>query len=53
MFGYGLVLNEISAKNLAKYFEFKIPVLDKIGKYSLWIYLAHQPVIMAVLMLIM
>ena len=31
----------------------KIPLFDKIGKYSLWIYLAHQPVIMGVLMLIM
>jgi uncharacterized membrane protein len=45
--------NFIAQKNLAKYFEFKIPLFDKIGKYSLWIYLAHQPVIMGVLMLIM
>ena len=45
--------NFIKDKNLAKYFEFKIPLFDKIGKYSLWIYLAHQPVIMGVLMLIM
>ena len=45
--------NFFAQKNLAKYFEFKIPLFDKIGKYSLWIYLAHQPVIMGVLMLIM
>ena len=45
--------NFIAQKNLAKYFEFKIPLFDKIGKYSLWIYLAHQPVIMGVLMLTM
>ena len=45
--------NFIAQKNLAKYFEFKIPLFDQIGKYSLWIYLAHQPVIMGVLMLIM
>lgn len=45
--------NFIAEKNLTKYFEFKIPVFDKIGKYSLWIYLAHQPIIMGVLMLIM
>lgn len=45
--------NFIAEKNLTKYFEFKIPVFDKIGKYSLWIYLAHQPIIMGLLMLIM
>lgn len=43
--------NFIKEKNLAKYFEFKIPVFDKIGKYSLWIYLAHQPIITGMLML--
>ena len=45
--------NFIAEKNLTKYFEFKIPIFDKIGKYSLWIYLAHQPIIMGLLMLIM
>lgn len=45
--------NFIAEKNLTKYFEFKIPVFDKIGKYSLWIYLAHQPIIMGLLMLAM
>ena len=45
--------NFIAEKNLTKYFEFKIPIFDKIGRYSLWIYLAHQPIIMGVLMLIM
>lgn len=44
--------NFIKEKNLAKYFEFKIPVFDKIGKYSLWIYLVHQPILMAILSMI-
>lgn len=35
-------------KGLAKYFEFKIPVFNVIGRYSLWIYLIHQPVLFAV-----
>ncbi len=54
LFTVGFYLwNFIKEKNLAKYFEFKIPVFDKIGKYSLWIYLAHQPIIMGILMLVM
>lgn len=52
LFTVGFYLwNFIKEKNLAKYFEFKIPVFDKIGKYSLWIYLAHQPIIIGILML--
>ena len=42
----------IKAKNLDRCFLFKIPVLDVIGRYSLWIYLAHQPLIMVALNLI-
>lgn len=33
-------------------FTLKIPVLGTIGRYSLYIYLAHQPLIMGVLMLV-
>lgn len=54
LFAAGFYLwNFIVEKNLTKYFELKIPVLDKIGRYSLWIYLAHQPIIMSILMLAM
>lgn len=54
LFAAGFYLwNFIVEKNLTKYFGLKIPVLDKIGRYSLWIYLAHQPIIMSILMLAM
>lgn len=33
-------------------FRIKIPVLNIIGKYSLWIYLAHQPVLMGICMVV-
>lgn len=51
IFGYFL-WRLIEKKGFDKYFYFKIPVLDVLGRYSLWIYLAHQPVIMAVMMII-
>lgn len=35
-----------------KYFYFKIPILNVIGRYSLIIYLLHQPVIMLIMTII-
>lgn len=51
IFGYFL-WRFISQRGYDKYFVYKVPVLDILGRYSLWIYLAHQPIIMAVLMII-
>lgn len=42
----------IKNKNADKYFYIKIPLLNTIGRYSLVIYLAHQPIIMLVMTLI-
>lgn len=39
----------IKNRNLEKYFYFKIPILNTIGRYSLVIYLAHQPAIMLIM----
>ncbi|MCD8025509.1 MAG: DUF1624 domain-containing protein [Clostridiales bacterium] len=50
-FGYFL-WRFIKSVKADKFFVFKIPVLDIVGRYSLWIYLAHQPVILAVLMIV-
>ena len=38
----------ILALRLDRFFLLKIPVLDQLGRYSLWIYLAHQPLLFAV-----
>ena len=35
-----------------RFFLRGVPVLDQIGKYTLWIYLAHQPVLMGVCLLL-
>ena len=35
-----------------RFFLRGVPVLDQIGKYTLWIYLAHQPVLMGVCFLL-
>lgn len=38
--------------NLDRWFKLHIPVLDFIGKYTLWIYMIHQPILMGVCFLI-
>lgn len=53
MFAVGYFLwRFIKSINADRFFTFKIPVLDTIGRYSLWVYIAHQPVLMGALMLL-
>lgn len=53
MFAAGYFLWQfIRSANADRYFMLKIPVLDVIGRYSLWIYLVHQPLIMGFLILL-
>lgn len=53
MFAAGYFLWQfIRSANADRYFMLKIPVLDVIGRYSLWIYLFHQPLIMGFLILL-
>ena len=53
MFVFGIFLWRIIKKiKWEKYFYFKIPILNVIGRYSLIIYLLHQPVIMLIMTII-
>lgn len=53
MFVFGIFLWHIIKKiKWEKYFYFKIPILNVIGRYSLIIYLLHQPVIMLIMTII-
>lgn len=53
MFVFGIFLWRIIKKiKWDKYFYFKIPILNVIGRYSLIIYLLHQPVIMLIMTII-
>lgn len=54
MFFFGFFLwNVISRnKNVLRILSFRIRFFEKIGKYSLYIYIAHQPVVMGILLLI-
>ena len=53
LFGYYLYSFVIENDNLKNIFFRKIPILSGIGQYSIWIYLLHQPICMAVCALIL
>ena len=42
----------VCALQWERFFKLKIPVLDFIGRYTLWIYMIHQPLIMGICFLI-
>lgn len=52
MFFFGFFLWKLLEKNrfVLKILNFRIKILEKIGKASLWIYIGHQPVVMGVLL---
>lgn len=54
MFFFGFFLWKLMKKStkLMKLFTFRIKPLEKVGKWSLYIYMAHQPVILGILLLI-
>ena len=54
MFFFGFFLWKVMKKSdkLMNFFSFRVKALEKVGKWSLYIYMAHQPVIMGVLLLI-
>ncbi|MBR3767485.1 MAG: DUF1624 domain-containing protein [Clostridia bacterium] len=54
MFFFGFFLWKILSRSekIMKILNFRISFLEKIGKWSLYIYIAHQPLIMGLLLLI-
>lgn len=54
MFFFGFFLWKIlrKSKKLLRILEFRIKFLEKVGKLSLYIYIAHQPVILGLLLLL-
>lgn len=39
------------SEKILKFLDFRIPFLEKTGKWSLWIYIGHQPVVLGIVML--
>ncbi len=54
MFFFGFFLWNVMSrsKKIFRILSFRIRFLEKIGKYSLYIYIAHQPLVMGILLLI-
>lgn len=54
MFFFGFFLWNILSKSpkIMRLMDFGITFLEKIGKYSLYIYVCHQPIIMGILLLV-
>lgn len=52
-FGYYLYSYAIETDKLNKYAYQEIPILSRIGQRSIWIYLLHQPICMAVCAIIL
>lgn len=53
LFGYYLYSYAIETDKLKKYAYREIPILSRIGQRSIWVYLLHQPICMAVCAIIL
>ncbi len=54
MFFFGFFLWKVMNKSekLMKILDFRIPLLEKIGKLSLYIYVLHQPIVLGILLIV-